>query len=348
MRRRLLAGMIAALIGALCAVAAGCGGDDDETAKRDGDAQTRVGVEAPGIIAFRRYADAAETQGVIFTIRPDGTDERQVTRPPDGADDEFPQVSPDGRRIGWERCSETGPCQVYTAEIDGSGAKPVKVTCTLGPPCDAANVAWHPDGDRVVVTRSSGRVRQVEDGDQIQRSELVEVNLADGRQRTIARVDDWQGDLTSASWSPDGRRLAADRWFSAFSPRPGRRIEVVSADGGTPKRVTPLDVNAGDGPEWSPDGDTLLFRTNADSEDGTGSQVAIVRANGGGFRRLDPFGDKRPVRSSAWSPDGKWIVFAAQGKAGAFDLFVMTANGTRPRPLTRTPVTDSAPDWDGG
>ena len=91
MRRRLLAGMIG-LIGALCSVAAGCGGDDDETAKRDGDAQTRVGVEAPGIIAFRRYADAAETRGIIFTIRPDGTDERQVTRPPDGADDEFPQV----------------------------------------------------------------------------------------------------------------------------------------------------------------------------------------------------------------------------------------------------------------
>ena len=82
-------------------------------------------------------------------------------------------------------------------------------------------------------------------------------------------------------------------------------------------------------------------------EDGTGSQIATVRADGGGLRRLDPFGDKRPVRSSAWSPDGKWIVFAAQGKSGAFDLFVMTANGTRPRPLTRTPVTDSAPDWDG-
>ena len=346
MRRRLLAGMIA-LTGVLFAVAAGCGGDDDETAKQDRDAQTKVGVEAPGIIAFRRYADAAETHGVIFTIRPDGTDERQVTRPPDGASDEFPAVSPDGRRIAWERCRETEPCRVYTAKIDGSGAKEIELTCTLKPVCDAANVAWHPDGDHVVVTRASGRVRQVGDGDQIQRSELVEVNLADGRQRTIARIDDWQGDLTSAAWSPDGRRLAADRWFSAFSPRPGRRIDVMPADAGTPKGVTPLDVKAGDGPEWSPDGDTLLFRTNADSEDGTGSQIATVRADGGALRRLDPFGDKRPVRSSAWSPDGKWIVFAAQGKSGAFDLFVMTANGTRPRPLTRTPVTDSAPDWDG-
>jgi TolB protein len=64
------------------------------------------------MIAFRRYADAAETQGVIFTIRPHGTDERQVTRPPDGATDEFPQVSPDGPRLAWERCPETEPCAV--------------------------------------------------------------------------------------------------------------------------------------------------------------------------------------------------------------------------------------------
>ncbi len=148
MRRTLLAGMIA-LTGLFCAVAAGCGGDDDETAKPPGDAQAKVGVEAPGIIAFRRYADAAETRGVIFTIRPDGTDERQVTRPPDGASDEFPQVSPDGRRLAWERCSEAGPCAVYTAEIDGSGAKPVEVTCTLKTVCEASNVGWHPDGDRL-------------------------------------------------------------------------------------------------------------------------------------------------------------------------------------------------------
>jgi TolB protein len=329
------------------AVAAGCGGDDEAISEQRS-AQTKVGVEAPGIIAFRRYADAAETQGVIFTIRPDGTAERQVTRPPDGATDEFPQVSPDGRRIAWERCSENEPCAVYTAGIDGNDAKAVELTCTLKPVCDGANVAWHPDGDSLVATRASGRERQAGAGGWIQRSELVQVNLADGRQRVIARIDDWQGDLTNASWSPDGRRLAADHWFSAFHPRPGRRIDVVPADGGTPEGVTPLELNAGDGPEWSPNGDTLVFRTDADSEDGSGSQIATVRADGGGLRRLDPFGDQRPVRSSAWSPDGNWIVFAAQGKSGAFDLFVMTADGTRPRPLTRTPVTDSAPDWGGG
>ena len=143
---------------------AGCGGDDEEAPEEQRNAQSKVGVDAPGIIAFRRYADVSETEGVIFTIRPDGTGERQVTRPPAGATDEFPQVSPDGRRLAWERCPATGPCGVYTAEIDGSGAKPVELTCTLKPICDGANAGWHPDGDRLVVTRASGRERETGDG----------------------------------------------------------------------------------------------------------------------------------------------------------------------------------------
>ena len=123
--------------------------------------------------------------------------------------------------------SENEPCAVYTAGIDGSDTTAVELTCTLKPVCDGANVAWHPDGESLVLTRASGRERQAGASGQIQRSELVQVNLADGRQRVIARIDDWQGDLTSASWSPDGRRLAADHWFSAFHPRPGRRIDIV-------------------------------------------------------------------------------------------------------------------------
>ena len=338
--------LIATLVGSLLALTAGCGGDDD-AARQDRTAHKKAGVEASGIIAFRRYTDSAETHGEIFTIRPDGTHEQRVSRPPAGSTDEFPRVSPDGRRLAWTRCPEGGSCAVYTAAIDGSGLKRLEVTCRLKPICDASGVAWHPDGERVVVNVSSGRARQVGEGDQIQRSELVEVNLANGRQRVIAGLDNWQGDLTDASWSPDGNRLAADHLFSPFSNRSGERVEIVSAKGGTPRAVTPLGADAGDGPEWSPDGHTLLFRTNAESDDGIGSQLATVPADGGRLRRLDPFGDKRPVRSSDWSPDGRWIVFAAQGKANAFDLFVMKADGSHPRPLVRTPVTDSAPDWGG-
>jgi hypothetical protein len=227
---------LVAVIGLLYAGATGCGGGDDgATGERA--THKKLGVDAPGIIAFRRYTDAAETHGVIFTIRPDGTHERRVSRPPDGSTDEFPRVSPDGRRLAWSRCPEGGSCSVWTAGIDGSGAKRVAVTCELKPICDISSIAWHPDGDRIVVNRSSGRVRSTTPGsDQIERSELVEVNLANARQRVIARLDNWRGDITSASWSPDGTRLAADHLYSFFAHRSGQQVDVVSSKGGALRR----------------------------------------------------------------------------------------------------------------
>jgi Tol biopolymer transport system component len=43
--------------------------------------------------------------------------------------------------------------------------------------------------------------------------------------------------------------------------------------------------------------------------------------------------------------DGEWIVHATNGVGGNADLFIMRADGTDPRPLTRTKLSGSAPDW---
>ena len=56
-----------------------------------------------GRIAFRRFLNEERTWGAVFTIRPDGTRERQVTFPPEGFVDRNPDVSPDGRRIAFQR-----------------------------------------------------------------------------------------------------------------------------------------------------------------------------------------------------------------------------------------------------
>jgi TolB protein len=52
-----------------------------------------------GSIAFRRYLGPERTKGAIFTIAPDGTGERQVSRPPRGLSDDFPEFAPDGSFI---------------------------------------------------------------------------------------------------------------------------------------------------------------------------------------------------------------------------------------------------------
>ena len=49
---------------------------------------------------------------------------------------------------------------------------------------------------------------------------------------------------------------------------------------------------------------------------------------------------------SSYSPDGTMITFGRRPEtAGAADIFVAQADATRIRPVTRTPLYDSYPDW---
>ena len=49
--------------------------------------------------------------------------------------------------------------------------------------------------------------------------------------------------------------------------------------------------------------------------------------------------------SASYSSDGAWIVHATNGADGNADIFVMRADGTGNRPVTRSKLWDSAPDW---
>jgi Tol biopolymer transport system component len=84
------------------------------------------------------------------------------------------------------------------------------------------------------------------------------------------------------------------------------------------------------------DGDYALYAMNADG----GRQERLTRADvdasspEGLFFQTDP----------AWSPDGATIAFASR-RSGTFDIYVMRADGTSTRQLTRTPVDDTHPTW---
>src|SRR5207247_2886036 len=77
-------------------------------------------------------------------------------------------------------------------------------------------------------------------------------------------------DLTP-TWSPDGTRLAFDRYklstghTAAFTIRLG---------GSELRRITPWKRDAGQPPDWSPDGRSLAFYMNAQQD------VALVHPNG--------------------------------------------------------------------
>jgi Tol biopolymer transport system component len=110
------------------------------------------------------------------------------------------------------------------------------------------------------------------------------------------------------------------------------------------RRLTPWELRAGDGPNWSPDGKRILFRSN-ESEHFTNSNFFTVGVDGTGLEQVTDVEPTTRLYSSGFSPDGTSITFGMQGTDGAADVFTMRLDGTGLSPVTRTPLGDSAPDW---
>jgi len=126
----------------------------------------------------------------------------------------------------------------------------------------------------------------------------------------------------------------------------GKAIFVVHSDGSGLRRLTPWELRAGDGPNWSPDGKRILFCSN-ESEHFTNSKLFAVGVDGTGLEQVTRVEPTTRLYSSGFSPDGTSITFGMQGTDGAADVFTMRLDGTGLTPVTRTPLGDSAPDWGG-
>ena len=115
--------------------------------------------------------------------------------------------------------------------------------------------------------------------------------------------------------------------------------------------VTPDDEHEGRGPTIRHARRAGLARAREqrlasyESMDGKQSAFWTVGPDGTGLRRLTHFKPGTSVLSASYAADGKWIVYGASGVGGSADIFVMRADGTSSRPMTRTKQWDSAPDW---
>ena len=200
-----------------------------------------------------------------------------------------------------------------------------------------------PDGQHIVYTRATGEVKHFTAAT---RSSIPTSSCGDfdgSNPRVLVRSQTTR--VTSRrDLLPDGTRFVYEHVeLAATKPAFGHALFVAQADGSGQRQITPWALGAGDSPDWSPDGRLILFRSHEDGSQQ--SQIYVVRPDGSGLRALTHFKQGTTVLSYSFSPDGKWITFAKSGKAGQPDIFVMKANGTGIRPVTRTAVWDSAPDW---
>jgi Tol biopolymer transport system component len=315
-----------------------------------GSARVATAPGANGLIAFKRHLDAERSTGAIFTIDPSGKGELQLTRPEAGVVDDQPDWSPDGSLLVFHRSGI--PYSLYTVRPDGSELTKLSPPCTatslseFEATCeDGSGASFLPDGKRVVYTRAMGKVREFPGyGSQIEHSDIVVRDVNGANLQVLIRSRSYAGDFLYPAFAPDGSQFVYVRSNSPLTkPAGGHALFVARADGSGQRRITPWSLDAGDGPDWSPDGRLIVFRSPSSSFEG--SQIYVVRPDGTGLRQLTRFKAGTSVLSYSFSPDGKWITFSKSGRGGEPDIFVMRANGKDVRPVTRTALWDSAPDW---
>src|SRR3954454_10397347 len=118
------------VVAALAGPVAACGGSGSTsgsgatpTAKATSEATnaTANASAEPGSIVFRRWSDASHTHGAILTMASNGSRERQLDDPTGSLSDDYPDITPDGRAVAFQRCGDSeSSCAIFAMPADGT------------------------------------------------------------------------------------------------------------------------------------------------------------------------------------------------------------------------------------
>ncbi len=259
------------------------------------------------VYASTRHRETSD----LYLKRVDGAAITQLTS--DSANEIMPVFSPDGKKIAF--CSDrAGNWDIYVMDVRGGKAVQITDDATQD-----IHPSFSPDGKRLVYCSHGSPSGQWE---------MMVVDLeAPGTKRLI-------GHGLFPTWSPTQEKIVfqrarqrGTRWFSVW---------VVELVDGEPMPPTEIAVSANAAvitPDWSPDGEHVVFCTvidpDADVSSGTAqADLWMVKANGEGRVRLTsgPFANLQP----AWSPDGSILFVSNRSVDGMENIWALRPRATEP------------------
>jgi Tol biopolymer transport system component len=115
-------------------------------------------------------------------------------------------------------------------------------------------------------------------------------------------------------------------------------IWIADRDGSNLLKVTSMGGPQCSNPQWSPDGQTILFNAR---REGSADLYTLI-PDSGELQRLtvDPLDEVEP----RWSRDGRWVYFTSN-RSGRYEVWRIQADGRNPKQITRlggTTATESA------
>jgi dipeptidyl aminopeptidase/acylaminoacyl peptidase len=242
-----------------------------------------------------------------------------------------PQISPDGSKIlyqrqGFDIMTDRSTSRLWIMNADGSGHQQL-----FEGEGGQGNARWSPDSQKLAYTARGE-----------QGSEIYIYDFATDKSTRVSSLDQSPGGL---SWSPDGNWIA----FSMFEPEAApklatppkkpsgakwadpvrvttrlkyeadgrgyipdgfRHFYVIPATGGKERKLTSGKFNFSGTPEWTKDGQSLIFSGNLNEEweyDWRNSEVYSLNIATGDIQALT---DRNgPDRGAVVSPDGQSIIY---------------------------------------
>ena len=229
-----------------------------------------VGPVANGRLAF--VADEAG-RPQVFTVKPDGTGLTRLTNRADGAGEYGLAWSPDASSLLMVLSGSHD--LIYKADTDGAAVRRLSPRCA-GNCLGDSFPTYTRSGAKIAFERAFGPITN----DNAAAVAILTMNAdGSGLKQLTQKKKPTSAEDHMPSWSPDGKRIAFQRYNTTAQPAAVSAIYVMNVDGTQLRRLTPRSMDASN-PKWSRDGTRIAFNDYAEDVPNKSANVYTIRTNG--------------------------------------------------------------------